>query len=130
MSAQKVLVDATFIADSPDLVRDLLAEVERLRERKANVARTGGYIAGVMQRERDEALAEVARLEGDLDGAAYRAGRKQGELAEARAAVDRVRALHESGLCGCGCGDTVCGVCVGDTWPCATLRALDGEATS
>jgi len=84
----------THLCESVDAdLRETRAEVERLRERKANVARTGGYIAGVMQRERDEALAEVARLEGDLDGAAYRAGRKQGELAEARAAVDRVRKL-------------------------------------
>lgn len=44
--------DAEFIAAAPDLVRDLLAEVER--------------------------------LEADLDGAAYRAGRNQGELAEAQ----------------------------------------------
>lgn len=56
-----------------DLVRDLVAEVERLTA------------------ERDEARTEVERLEADLDGAAYRAGRKQGELAEARAAVERLR---------------------------------------
>ncbi len=50
------------------------------------------FIAAAPDLVRDLA-AEVERLEADLDGAAYRAGRKQGELAEARAAVDRVRKL-------------------------------------
>ena len=55
------------------VIASLVAEVERLTA------------------ERDEARTEVERLEADLDGAAYRAGRKHGELAEARAAVERLR---------------------------------------
>ncbi|GAA2376372.1 hypothetical protein GCM10009855_14610 [Gordonia cholesterolivorans] len=116
-------------------------EVEKLRERKSNVARTGGYLAGVAMRERDEAIAErdelrveVERLRGDLEGAAYRAGLQQGKLARAEAAIERARELAErwdADPCVCGYRipdgndtDSQCLHC-GAT---SLLRALDGES--
>lgn len=99
-----------------DLVRDLVAEVERLTA------------------ERDEARTEVERLEADLDGAAYRAGRKQGELADVTRELERLRtdlARMTGAEAGRGVGEVgIEGPHPVDRASAAQLRrALDGEVS-
>ena len=86
--------DSTFIAAAPDLVRDLLAEVERLRD-DLRVERTVTHLCESVDADLREARAEVERLTAERDQAIAAHQR-----AEARATLHREervrRALGEA----------------------------------
>lgn len=98
------------VSDWPDVMpalNDLIAERDYLR-------------SDAPEQDRDRARRVAVALEN--------------ELAEATAAIDRVRALHTPEPD--GTGGQVCGVCCIGTWdcesfpwPCDTIQRLDGEQT-
>ncbi|WP_353107796.1 hypothetical protein [Gordonia sp. (in: high G+C Gram-positive bacteria)] len=69
-------VDATFIAAAPDLVRDLLAEVDRLRQQPVELSASMLADAVKAEAERDKARAAVMRViaacvDADLESVAF-----------------------------------------------------------
>jgi hypothetical protein len=125
------------------------AEIERLRrenaELEAHAEYMGRMIPGVRQ-NLDDRDAEIERLRVERDswrgmyGVAARRSEDPvfgpGESedrshAAAKAAVDRVRALHTP-FCDQGCTDATCVLtvcsCGWDEYPCPTIRAIEGGA--
>ena len=51
---------------------------------------------------------------------------REAEIKELKAAVERVRQLHRTGPGDPTPGGSICWCC-GSTWPCPTIKALDGE---
>ena len=120
-----------------DLVRDLVAEVERLRTDLARMTERaeGAEVAWQdAETERDAARRQLRDLQ-----RVYEHDTDETVRAEDRAVIYRVQALHSQGACSCGyehvrlhigpdC-EPMCNECGPGEWPCATRRALAGEVS-
>ena len=128
----------TILADPggacPDCVRivieGLRAEVKRLRKELATVRREA-------HRDRlvaNGAIDRIDQLAGERNQAEADVSRAEAERDAARVGMEKLRDLHRGvcvGACGlddaCECEerDLACAECAA-SWPCATIRALDG----
>lgn len=126
---------ATANAEQSTYFRNLLTERD---EARVEASAMGSLVEGVrslLEHERgelSETRAEVKRLRAALDQATRMPFTAYNRANEAEAAIQRVRALHVMGVGYHGPTQYNLNRCVSNCvggYPCATIHALDGEAT-